>query len=166
MPAIKTVGRGLFLCALLTTLAACQTPPPAAHGLTDAQKAVLRQDGFVDTDEGWTLGILDKVLFPTDADTLNTDDANTVSKIGLSLQSAGITHVRVLGYTDATGTDGYNKALSLRRARAVRDALVKSGMNAANLQLVPLGKDNPVANNGTATGRAQNRRVAIVVLAE
>jgi outer membrane protein OmpA-like peptidoglycan-associated protein len=155
----------VLLCAIM--LAGCQTPPPPApHGLTDAQVAVLKQQGFVDTDDGWTLGLSDKLLFATDEDTLTPESGRVVTRIGQSLLAVGILRLRVLGYTDSAGSDSYNDALSERRAIAVAAVLVSTGMAPGNVRQRGLGKRNPVADNRTEEGRAQNRRVAIVVEAE
>jgi OOP family OmpA-OmpF porin len=69
--------------------------------------------------------------------------------------------VRVGGYTDSIGTEEYNQKLSERRANAVRDYLVKHGIDASRLTAVGYGESNPVADNKTKDGRAQNRRVTL-----
>ncbi|HTO69224.1 MAG TPA: OmpA family protein [Myxococcota bacterium] len=71
--------------------------------------------------------------------------------------------VRVGGHTDGIGTDAYNQGLSERRAKAVRDYLVKHGIDSSRLTAVGFGKTQPVADNKTKDGRAQNRRVALDV---
>jgi len=69
--------------------------------------------------------------------------------------------VQVAGYTDSVGTDAYNQGLSERRANAVRDYLASHGVDASRLTSVGFGEANPVADNGTADGRSQNRRVEL-----
>ncbi len=69
--------------------------------------------------------------------------------------------VRVSGYTDSVGTEEYNQGLSERRAKSVRDYLVSHGIEAARLTAVGYGESNPVADNATKDGRAQNRRVSL-----
>jgi OOP family OmpA-OmpF porin len=69
--------------------------------------------------------------------------------------------VQVAGYTDSVGTDAYNQGLSERRANAVRDYLASHGVDASRLTSVGFGESNPVADNATADGRAQNRRVEL-----
>ena len=71
--------------------------------------------------------------------------------------------VEVNGYTDAVGTDTRNERLSERRAEAVRDALVRYGVSASRITIRGYGDANPVASNATAEGRAQNRRVEIIL---
>lgn len=67
----------------------------------------------------------------------------------------------VTGHTDARGTEEYNRDLSLRRARAVRDALVAQGVPITKLQVRGEGESQPVATNETEAGRARNRRVEV-----
>jgi outer membrane protein OmpA-like peptidoglycan-associated protein len=62
------------------------------------------------------------------------------------------------------GSDAYNQALSLRRAQAVRDYLVKRGVDAARIRVEGKGESMPVASNATDDGRAQNRRVELKVV--
>lgn len=71
--------------------------------------------------------------------------------------------VRVTGYSDSQGAADANLALSQRRADAVRDALVAGGVSRGQVQAAGKGAADPVADNATASGRARNRRVEIVV---
>lgn len=140
-------------------LAAC-----ASHtGLTAAQIAVLRQNGFHPVDDGWELGLSDKVLFASNSDKLNPATETSIGKLGHDLLSVQIGHLRVEGHTDSYGTDAYNNDLSLRRAQAVATVLESAGMQAGNVQVRGLGKQDPVADNNTPAGQSENRRVAIIV---
>ncbi len=71
--------------------------------------------------------------------------------------------VAVTGYTDVNGSDEHNEDLSLRRAEAVKQALVEDGVAERRIVVRGYGASNPVASNATAEGRAQNRRVEIVL---
>ncbi len=71
----------------------------------------------------------------------------------------------LLGHTDASGSDALNDDLSLRRARAVFQALVNRGVNAGQLSTVAIGRHQPIAPNDTADGRARNRRVEVLISA-
>jgi len=66
---------------------------------------------------------------------------------------------KIVGYTDSQGSDAYNKKLSERRANAVKNVLIQEGVNANQLTSVGFGEANPVADNATKEGRAQNRRI-------
>ncbi len=69
--------------------------------------------------------------------------------------------VQVAGYTDSVGTDAYNQGLSERRANAVLEYLSTHGIDGSRLSAVGFGETNPVADNATDDGRAQNRRVEL-----
>ena len=71
--------------------------------------------------------------------------------------------VRVVGYTDNTGTAEHNSKLSQQRAEVVRDYLVSVGVDAKNLEAVGAADANPIADNSTKEGQAKNRRVEIEV---
>ncbi len=80
----------------------------------------------------------------------------------ISTAYAGI----IIGHTDSTGSAEYNMGLSMRRAQAVSDYLASTGVPAEILREVGRGEEDPIASNDTAEGRAQNRRVDIVAVAE
>ena len=153
----------LLLIAALT-LSGCQTSPKKR--LTPAQVAVLKQQGFELTDDGWEFGLSGKVLFGSDVDSLNAASTEIVERIGKALLGVGIERVRVDGHTDASGKETYNQQLSLRRAKSVANVLGTVGMKPENIQLQGLGSSEPVASNDTAAGRTENRRVSIVVSAD
>lgn len=71
--------------------------------------------------------------------------------------------VLVEGHTDNIGTAAYNQQLSIKRANAVRDALIRNGVPADKMQAKGYGFEKPVASNKTKEGRAQNRRVEITI---
>lgn len=159
--------RQLFSVVLLLTallLAGCQTPPP--KGLTPAQVAVLKQQGFGLTDEGWAFDLSGKVLFGSDLEVLNAQSRAIVERIGTALVAADIPRVRVEGHTDASGQNAYNQKLSLRRANSVAKVLINVGMRPENIQTLGLGSSMPVASNKTRAGRTENRRVSIVVITD
>lgn len=152
----------LFMAML--ALSGCQTAPQ--KGLSPAQIAVLKQQGFELTDEGWAFGLSGKVLFGSDIESLNNASTEIVQRIGKALLGVGIERVRVDGHTDASGKEAYNEQLSLRRAKSVGKVLTGVGMKEENIKLRGLGSSQPVASNDTAAGRTENRRVSIVVIAD
>ncbi|MBV6290051.1 OmpA family protein [Pseudomonas aegrilactucae] len=152
------------LALALFTLAGCQTTPP--KGLSPAQIAVLKQEGFVPIDEGWAFGLSGKVLFGSDLDLLNTQSREIVERIGKALLSVNIERVRVDGHTDSSGKASYNELLSTRRAVSVAKVLVSVGMVPENVETRGLGSREPVADNATTAGRTENRRVSIVVASD
>ncbi len=103
------------------------------------------------------------VLFDTGKYTLKNDTKVSLAKVSGILQAYPGLKLQVEGYTDSVGGDEYNQKLSENRADAVRDFLVSQGVSMDNISATGYGKNNPVADNGTAQGRAQNRRVQLVV---
>jgi len=103
------------------------------------------------------------VLFDTGKYTLKPATQVSLAKVATILQLYPGLKVQVEGYTDSVGGDEYNQKLSENRANAVHDFLVQNGVPAANVTAAGYGKNNPVADNSTAAGRQQNRRVNLVV---
>lgn len=106
---------------------------------------------------------LSDVLFDTGKYTLKPNTQIALAKVSGILQAYPGLKVQVEGYTDSVGGDAYNQKLSENRAGAVRDFLAVQGVSSGNMSATGYGKTNPVADNGTAAGRAQNRRVNLVV---
>ena len=106
---------------------------------------------------------LGDVLFDTGKYTLKQNAQISLAKVSAILQQYPDLKLQIEGYTDSVGSDELNQKLSDNRARATQDFLVKQGVNAANITEQGYGKTNPVADNSTAQGRAQNRRVEMVV---
>jgi outer membrane protein OmpA-like peptidoglycan-associated protein len=106
---------------------------------------------------------LNDVLFDTARYTLKPSAQISLAKIATILQLYPGLKVQVEGYTDSVGGDAYNQKLSENRANAVHDFLVQNGVPPTNITAAGYGKADPVADNGTAAGRAQNRRVNLVV---
>jgi len=147
-------------CILL--LAACQAKP--AGGLTPEQIAVLQKNGFTQTAAGWELGLDAKVLFGNNQAKLSPESEQTVEKLANELLHVGLSKVNLDGHTDNYGDASYNNDLSLRRANTVADAFAKAGMPRANIHTRGLGQSQPVASNKTQEGRAQNRRVSVIIV--
>ncbi|RAR52252.1 outer membrane protein OmpA-like peptidoglycan-associated protein [Paraburkholderia unamae] len=149
----------LFLCLLL---GGCKTPP-LYRGLTQKQVQALTSAGFEETGQGFEFGLTGPILFDFDRYNLKPDARRTVERIGRTLTSAGLNSVRVYGYSDGEGSNAYDLELSRRRAEVVALELVDTGLPAEHVEIIGKGKRDPVGDNRTEVGRAQNRRVAIVV---
>ncbi len=103
------------------------------------------------------------VLFDFNKYTLKPEAREKLAKVsGILLAYPGL-RLQVEGYTDNIGTDEYNQKLSEERAGSVRDYLVSQSVADANVSAAGYGKSNPVADNSSASGRAENRRVQLVV---
>jgi outer membrane protein OmpA-like peptidoglycan-associated protein len=103
------------------------------------------------------------VLFDTGKYTLKPTTQVSLAKVaGILLAYPGL-KVQVEGFTDSVGSDEYNQTLSDKRAGTVKDFLVAQGVAPNNITSQGFGKNNPVADNSTSSGRMQNRRVNMVV---
>ncbi|UVE68937.1 OmpA family protein [Burkholderia pyrrocinia] len=153
------VASVLLLCLLL---GGCKTPP-LHRGLTQTQVTTLKSAGFQETEQGFEFGSAGPILFDFDRYNLKPDVRRIVERIGRTLRSVGINGVRVYGYSDQEGADDYDFELSRRRAEIVAIELVDVGLDAKRIAVVGKGKNDPVGDNRTPAGRAQNRRAAIVV---
>ncbi|MBJ9589508.1 OmpA family protein [Burkholderia seminalis] len=156
------VGSALLLGMLL---GGCKTPPPPPlhRGLTQTQVTVLKSAGFQETGQGFEFGSTGPILFDFDRYNLKPDVRRIVERIGRTLRSSGINGVRVYGYSDDSGTEKYDLELSKRRAEVVAAELVDVGLDAKQIAIAGKGKRDPVGDNRTPAGRAQNRRAAIVI---
>ena len=103
------------------------------------------------------------VLFDFNKYTLKPDAREKLAKVSGILLSYPNLQLQVEGYTDNIGSDEYNQKLSEERADAVRDYLVSQGVAQTNIAAAGYGKADPVADNSTSSGRAENRRVQLVV---
>jgi outer membrane protein OmpA-like peptidoglycan-associated protein len=103
------------------------------------------------------------VLFDTGKYTLKPTTQISLAKVAGILEAYPSLKVQVEGYTDSTGSDELNQKLSENRALAVKDFLVSQGESQGSITSTGFGKNDPVADNGSASGRAQNRRVNLVV---
>ena len=103
------------------------------------------------------------VLFDTGKYTLKPTTQISLAKVAGILQAYPGLKLQVEGYTDSVGSDMMNQKLSENRADAVKAFLIGQGVQPENITSTGYGKSNPVADNGTSAGRAQNRRVQLVV---
>jgi outer membrane protein OmpA-like peptidoglycan-associated protein len=117
------------------------------------------------TERGIVLTIGD-VLFATGKADLSPDANKSVARLAEFLKKYPNRNVLIEGHTDSVGKDDYNLALSQKRADSVKAQLVGDGIEAARITTVGYGKKYPVASNDTMAGKAQNRRVDVVILNE
>ena len=105
------------------------------------------------------------ILFDFDSYALKAATRANLDELSTTLNKYDDTEVLVLGHTDNVGTDEYNEGLSEQRARAVRNYLVTRQVSGRRLSTTGYGETDPIASNETETGREQNRRVEIVIVA-
>lgn len=104
------------------------------------------------------------ILFPTDSADVSPALYPDLRALAENLREYPNSSVQVVGHTDNTGQASYNLTLSQRRAQAVVGVIQSNGVGAARLQAVGKGDSEPVATNLTPEGRAQNRRVEVLII--
>ncbi|MCJ7421393.1 OmpA family protein [Sphingomicrobium astaxanthinifaciens] len=104
------------------------------------------------------------VTFPVDSYTIQPEFRATLDEVARTLSTYDSTYIDIMGHTDSTGRDDYNQRLSVNRANAVADYLAARGVQRARMATVGYGETQPIADNSTEYGRAQNRRVEIKVV--
>lgn len=108
----------------------------------------------------------DSVKFPTDGNALSPEAEQRLAEFAQRLASENQNvYLEIQGYTDSVGDEGHNDRLGEARAEAVRRYLSRRGVALNRMAAISYGEESPVASNDTPEGRAQNRRVTIVVLA-
>ncbi len=156
---MKTGLLATLLLGASVPLAAAQSQPPSIEDMTanDILKA-MQIDGRV---------AMAGTFFESDSAKLTAEAETVLSKLAESLEQMPDARVAVVGHSDSTGDFAYNVDLSAMRAQNVIEALVSNhGVRRARLVGLGAGPIDPAASNATPEGRAQNRRVAFVVIDE
>lgn len=116
------------------------------------------------TGESLIVTLPQDILFATDSTAIRESLRFDLAILARNLNDYPNSTVQIVGHTDNVGSAAYNEDLSLRRASAVATVLSAEGVVASRLSTLGLGESRPVDTNLTAEGRAQNRRVEIVIL--
>jgi outer membrane protein OmpA-like peptidoglycan-associated protein len=103
------------------------------------------------------------VLFRSAKSTLLSSAKVKLDQVAKALMDVSERNIIVEGHTDSQGSDSYNQGLSQRRAETVRNYLVHRGYPADRIQAIGMGESSPIADNASPEGRANNRRVEIVI---
>lgn len=156
-------------------------PPPAPEPVKPAPPADTDGDGVLDDHDrcpGTPRGVavddtgcpqqgaitLAGVTFENASAILKGDSASSLDRVAADLRKYPQLEIELQGHTDSSGSDQYNLRLSQQRAEAVRTYLLNQGVPSAQVTARGYGESQPVADNTTADGRAQNRRVVMMVL--
>lgn len=135
----------------------------------DRQAASLKNDlgndaiTVTNTGDSLLVNFPQDILFATDSASVSGSSRSELAALAGNLQDYPETKVEIVGHTDNTGAAGHNFDLSARRAGAVSGILVNSGVSGTRLTATGRGEDQPVASNLTPEGRAQNRRVEVII---
>ena len=136
----------------------------------DAQEAKLRQQlgdsGVSVARDGDNINLLlpGNITFPTGKSTLNASFYSVLNSVALVLEEYNKTLIIISGHTDSTGSTAINQQLSNNRAAAVSSYLSSKGVFAERLETIGFASRRPIANNSTASGREQNRRVEMALI--
>jgi outer membrane protein OmpA-like peptidoglycan-associated protein len=105
------------------------------------------------------------ILFATNSSSVSDASKSALRNFSASLKQNPDTYVKVIGHTDNTGRVDYNQTLSEKRAQSVYDYLMNQGVSSDRMTYEGKGIHDPVATNATVEGRALNRRVEIMIMA-
>jgi outer membrane protein OmpA-like peptidoglycan-associated protein len=103
------------------------------------------------------------ILFAVDSATLSPQSMSSLDQFAQVMREYPKTAILIQGYTDSTGSEQYNMQLSERRAKSVHNHLALREVEQGRMAAIGYGEGYPVADNATSQGRAQNRRVSILV---
>ncbi|MGH1331103.1 MAG: OmpA family protein [Paracoccaceae bacterium] len=135
----------------------------------DKQAGELRQDlgnddvKIVNNGNELIVTMPQDILFATDSAVVNYGLQSDLRALAQNLQKYPDTTVDVVGHTDNSGAASYNQDLSARRASAVATLLIADGVRSSRIRAYGAGEDRPITSNLTPEGRAQNRRVEIII---
>jgi outer membrane protein OmpA-like peptidoglycan-associated protein len=138
--------------------AADQRSHEAFERLAAANAAAVKQE-----ERGTVITLSGNVLFASGKSALLPGAQNGLEQVADALKTNEDSKILIEGHTDSRGTDASNMALSKSRAESVQAFLVSRGVPSERMTAVGLGPSRPVADNASAEGRANNRRVEIVV---
>ena len=104
------------------------------------------------------------ILFATNSSALSSTSQNSLRSFAANLKANSQTDMLIIGHTDNTGSDRINDPLSLNRASSVRSFLSAQGVDSSRMRVDGKGSHEPVADNSTASGRKENRRVEVYII--
>ncbi len=129
----------------------------------DALAELAKLAAVKEEERGMVVTLSGSVLFRSSESTLLSSAQVKLDQVANALLAVRARNLIVEGHTDSQGSESYNQDLSQRRADAVRDYLVQRGYPADRIQARGKGKGSPIADNASPEGRANNRRVEIVI---
>lgn len=133
-------------------------------GLKYNQVRALKKEGFVLTDEGWSLGLPERLLFDFDQSEIKNQNRDSIMHLSKQLQKYNLTKVKIVGHTDDVGSASYNTTLSQKRAQSVANIFIAQHFNPSNIQIIGKGSEQPIKTNDSEEHRAENRRVSVIII--
>jgi outer membrane protein OmpA-like peptidoglycan-associated protein len=131
--------------------------------LLELERLIANVTGIRETDRGLAV-VVGQGLFASGQSSLSARAREEVARIAAVLRQFADNRISVEGHTDSVGSEVSNQRLSEQRAESVRAALIAEGVDPGRVDGVGFGQNQPIASNDTAAGRAENRRVEIVIV--
>lgn len=179
---VKYGAAGAIVCGLIGATKNSKNARNAAAGCAaigagigaymDHQEAELRRElegtgvRVVRQDDKIQLVLPGNITFRTNEYSIKSNFYPVLNSVAKVLYKYKDTELDIIGFTDSQGSDDYNYNLSEDRARSVKNYLANQEVNPARLKAFGEGENRPIANNNTASGRQQNRRVELYIVAK
>lgn len=148
-----------FIALLCLTLAGCLSFGPLEY----RQVKMLKKEGFVLTEEGWSLGLPERLLFDFNKSDIKPENGKEIVRLAKQLNKYDLQKLKIVGHTDDIGNPEYNQKLSEERAQSVAGIFLNEGFKQTNLNVIGRGSNQPFVPNTSDENRASNRRVAIII---
>jgi outer membrane protein OmpA-like peptidoglycan-associated protein len=130
---------------------------------SDAQAELVKLAAVKEEARGLVITLSGSVLFASNKSALLPAAQNRLNQVAEALMATKERRLTVEGHTDSQGSSSYNQVLSQQRADAVRSYIISRGYSGDLILAQGIGKDRPVADNASPEGRANNRRVEIII---
>ena len=149
-----------FIVLLCLTLAGCLSFGPLKY----RQVKMLKKEGFILTDEGWSLGLPERLLFDFNKADIKPEHGQKINRLAKQLNKYDLHKLKIVGHTDDIGHPEYNQKLSEERAQSVASIFVQQGFKPNDLTVIGRGSSQPFVPNTSDENRANNRRVAVIII--
>ena len=149
-----------FIALLCLTLAGCLSFGPLKY----RQVKMLKKEGFILTDEGWSLGLPERLLFDFNKADIKPEHGQKINRLVKQLNKYDLHKLKIVGHTDDIGHPEYNQKLSEERAQSVASIFVQQGFKQNDLTVLGRGSSQPFVPNTSDENRANNRRVAVIII--
>ena len=133
-------------------------------GLSHQQVRILKKEGFVLSNEGWSLGLPERLLFDFNVSNITPSHQAELIRLAQQLKKYDLSKVKIVGHTDDIGHPEYNQKLSEERAQSVASIFVQQGFKQNDLTVLGRGSSQPFVPNTSDENRANNRRVAVIII--
>ena len=149
-----------FIALLCLTLAGCLSFGPLKY----RQVKMLKKEGFILTDEDWSLGLPERLLFDFNKADIKPEHGQKINRLAKQLNKYDLHKLKIVGHTDDIGHPEYNQKLSEERAQSVASIFVQQGFKQNDLTVLGRGSSQPFVPNTSDENRANNRRVAVIII--